>query len=244
MLACPPTVRDAPPTPTITLHMRARLLASLAALSLLAPIAGGCSSDDASPPSTTAPGPTTESVPDTTSATDPELQALMLVAADLPSGFTDSAEVDDTITSFCAGEDATAGLQAASREVRGFTRSVGGASVIQLAFRFRDDGAERFVVQAGAILDRCRGVPDATGLAFEYEPLSAEVEASLGAAADAHVGRYGVNVGSGSISINLVVLRDGDVGQLVAVLGLDLPRPELDALAQATFTAVRAKLSR
>ena len=243
MLACPPTVRDAPPTPLITMLTRPRLLASLAALSLLAPLAGGCSSDDASPASTTA-GSTTESVPDTTSPTDPELQALMLASADLPAGFTDSAAVDDTITSFCAGEDATAGLQAASREVRGFTRSPGGASVIQLAFRFRDDGAERFVAQAGAILDRCSGVPDATGLAFEYEPLSPDVEAAAGGAAEAHVGRYGVNVGSGSISINLVVRRDGDVGQLVAVLGLDLARPELDALAQAAFTAVDAKLPR
>lgn len=244
MLACLPTVRDAPPTASITMLTRARLLASLAALALLAPLTGGCSSDDPSPPSTTAPDSTTESVPDTTSATDPELQALMLASADLPTGFTDSAEVDDTITSFCAGEDATAGLQAASREVRGFTRSPSGASVIQLAFRFRDDGAERFVTQAGAILDRCSGVPDASGLAFEYEPLSPDVEVAAGGAADAHVGRYGVNAGSGSISINLVVLRDGDVGQLVAVLGLDLARPELDALAQATFTAVGAKLSR
>lgn len=224
--------------------MRVRLLASLLVLSLLAPIAGGCSRDDASPPSRTAPSSTTDSVPDTTSATDPELQALMLAAADLPAGFTDSAEVDDTITSFCAGEDATAGLRAASREVRGFTRSPGGASVIQLAFRFRDDGAERFVAQAGEILDRCSGVPDATGLAFEYGPLSPDVEAAAGGSADAHVGRYGVNVGSGSISINVVVQRDGDVGQLVAVLGLDLPRPELDALALAAFTAVETKRSR
>lgn len=215
-------------------------LATLVSLSLLA-ATGGCRDDPPSPATTTS---ATAPAPDTTDADAPDeaLRALMLVAADLPEGFEPSADVDDTVTSFCATEDATAQLQASSREVRAFNRPGGGASVIQVAFRFQGDGAERFVAQAAAILDRCDGVPDRTGLAFEYQPLSADVEAVVGGQAGASVGRYGVNVGSGSISIDLVVLREGDVGQLVAVLGVDLPRPELDALAAAAFGAVRVKL--
>lgn len=221
--------------------MRLRLVAPALVLSLLAPLAGGCGDDGSTPSTTTTSSPaTTTTAPDTP---DTALRALMLEAADLPDGFTPSTGVDDTVTSFCATEDATARLQASSREIRGFTRSGGGASVIQVAFRFRADGAERFVAQAAEILARCSGVPDRTGLAFQYEPLSPAVEAAVGGDAAAHVGRYGVNVGSGSITIDLVVLHRGDVGQLVAVLGVDLPRPQLDALAAATFTAVRAKLT-
>lgn len=194
--------------------------------------------DDAAATSTTeAPSTTTTDA----AATDPELAAHLLEPADLPSGFTASDAVDDTITAFCAGEDAAGGLQASARAARGFTRSAGGASVIQLAFRFRDDGAAAFVAQAAAILERCDGVPDATGLAFEYEPLSPEVEAPVAAASDAHTGRYGVNVGSGSLTIELAVLQRGDIGQLVAVLGVDLPRADLDALATAAFTAIAAR---
>lgn len=220
--------------------MRSRLLAPLLALSLLA-LAAGCQSDD-TPATSTSAGSSSTEAPDPTDAPDAALQALMLEVGDLPQGFTASSDVDDTVTSFCATEDATAGLQASAREVRGFTRAAGGASVIQVAIRFRDDGAERFLAQAAEILGRCSGVPDRTGLAFEYEPLSPAVEGAVGGDPAAHVGRYGVNVGSGSITIDLVVLRAGDVGQLVAVLGLDLPRPELDALAETAFTAVRTKL--
>lgn len=224
--------------------MHSRLLAPLLLVALVAPFTGGCGSDDKSPTPTTAPTSTTASPTETTGAPDADLQALMLEVADLPAGFAPSTDVNDTITSFCAAEDATAGLQASSREIRGFSRPTGGASVIQVAFRFRDDGAERFVAQAGEVLDRCHGVPDATGLAFEYAPLTPGVAAAVDGAADVSVSRYGANVGSGSITIALVVLRRGDVGQLVAVLGLDLPRAELDALAQSTFTAIAAKLAR
>lgn len=193
-----------------------------------------CTDDD---PSAT---PTTTSTT-AASAPDPALAALALDASDLPDGFAASPDVDDTITAFCVNEDATAGLQASERVVRGFTRTPAGASVIQLVFLFKDDGATTFVTQANEILDRCSGVPDVTGLAFEYDALSAGLDDPIAAASDSHIGRYGVSVGSGSLAVDLVVFQDGDVGQLVAVLGLDLPRAELDALAGATFAAAAAK---
>jgi hypothetical protein len=209
------------------------LVAVLLAVGALAP---ACNGDDEPAPSTT-----TEASTSTTTV-DAELASQLLEVGDLPPGFEPATEVDDTITTFCANEDATAGLQASAREVRGFTRTGGGASVLQVAIRFDDDGATRFVDQASAILDRCSDVPDATGLAFSYEPLATGLDASVAGRADAMVGRYGVNVGSGQLSIDLVVLRTGDVGQLVAVLGLDLPRADLDALAAAAFEAVARRL--
>ena len=211
------------------------LVAILLAVGALAP---ACTGDDEPAASTT----TDASTSTTAASADEELVAHLLGVGDLPPGFEVAAEVDDTITTFCANEDATAGLQASAREVRGFTRSGGGASVLQVAIRFDDDGATRFVDQASAILDRCSDVPDATGLAFTYEPLTAGLEAPVAERADALVGRHGVNVGSGQLSIDLLVLRTGDVGQLVAVLGLDLPREDLDALAAAAFEAVARHL--
>lgn len=188
-----------------------------------------CSDDEpAAPPSTTAPA-------------EVDLSALALAVDDLPSGFAASTDIDDTITAFCVNEDATAGLTASGREVRGFTRSPAGASVIQLVFRFEDDGAATFVAQARAILDRCSGVPDVTGLAFDYEQLGAELEEPIASVSDDHVGRHGTSVGSGNLTIDVMAFRHGDIGQLVAVLGLDLPRAELDDLAAATFSAVAAR---
>lgn len=209
------------------------LVAVLLAVGALAP---ACNGDDEPAASTTTEASTS------TTAVDAALAAHLLEVGDLPPGFEPAADVDDTITTFCANEDATAGLQASAREVRGFTRTGGGASVLQVAIRFDDDGASRFVDQASAILDRCSDVPDASGLAFTYEPLAAGLDAPVVERADALVGRYGVNVGSGQLSIDLVVLRTGDVGQLVAVLGLDLPRADLDALAAAAFEAVARRL--
>lgn len=188
-----------------------------------------CSDDDAA-------GPTS-----TTAPAEGDLAALALEADDLPAGFAASGEVDDTITAFCVNEDAAAGLQASERVVRGFTRTPAGASVIQLLFRFDDDGAARFVTQAGAILDRCSGVPDVSGLAFEYEDLAAALEEPIAAASDDHVGRHGTSVGSGNLTIDVVVFRHGDIGQLVAVLGLELPRAQLDELAAAAFQAAATK---
>lgn len=211
--------------------MRRPTLTSLLVLTLLVTAVGGCGDD----------GPASTSTP-ATAAADDALASLLLRPSDLPDGFAPSNDVNDTITAFCASEDAAAGLQATARAVQGFTRTGGGASVIQLAFRFKEDGAARFVTQATDVLGRCSGVPDIKGLAFEYDALSPELETVVDAAADSSVGRHGVNVGSGSLSIDVVVLQHGDVGQLVAVLGLDLPRAELDALASTAFRAVVAKI--
>jgi hypothetical protein len=222
--------------------MRRTTAISMLVLALSVAAIGACDDDRGDPDPTTTVSTATSSTSTTDGAdADPALTAHLLEPADLPSGFTESDTVDDTITAFCAGEDAAGGLQASARAARGFTRSGGGASVIQLAFRFRDDGAATFVAQAAAILERCDGVPDATGLAFEYEPLPPEVESPVAGAGDTHTGRYGVNVGSGSLTIELVVLQQGDIGQLVAVLGVDLPRAELDALATAAFTAMAGR---
>jgi hypothetical protein len=195
---------------------------------LVAGAVGGCSDDD-----TTGAGSTSNPV---------SLAQLILDTADLPEGFTSSPDVDDTLTAFCVNEDAAAGLQASAREVRGFTRDPAGVSVIQLVFRFGDEGAATFVAQAGEILGRCSGVPDATGLAFEYEPLSEGVDDAVAEASDTHVGTYGASVGSGNLTLDLVVFERDGVGQLVAVLGLELPRADLDALATATFEAVAKKV--
>lgn len=213
-----------------------RLTPALALVLALLATTTACSSDDST--ATT----TTSSTTPTTTASDPILDALLLDPSELPGQFTISSTVDDTITAFCANEDAAAGLQASARSVRGFQRTGGGASVIQLVFRFRDDGASRFVSQADAVFDRCSGVPDLKGLAFDYEPLSPDLAALLADAGDARIGRYGVSVGSGSLSIDVVVIQQADVGALIAVLGLDLPREQLDALAASTFAAAIARL--
>lgn len=216
--------------------MRRPVLTSL--LVLLVITAGACRDDN--PRTTTTTSTTSTTAP---SGEDSDLAALMLEAGDLPDGFTAAAEVDDTITAFCATEDAAAGLQASAREVRGFTKTAGGASVIELAFRFRGSDATKFVAQARDALERCSGVPDVKGLAFEYDELSPGLDAAIDGASESHVGRHGINVGSGELSIDVVVLQQGDIGQLVAVLGLQLPRADLNALAAASFDAVAAKLA-
>lgn len=218
--------------------MRRLTPALVLTLALLATSAA-CANDGPTPATTS-----TSTVSSTTTPSDPALDALLLAPGDLSAQFTISAAVDDTITAFCATEDAAAGLQATARSVRGFQRTGGGASVIQLAFRFRGDGARRFVAQAGAVLDRCSGVPDVKGLAFDYDALSPALEDLVAGAGDTRVGRHGVSVGSGSLSIDVVVVQHGDIGELMAVLGLDLPRDQLDALATQAFTAAIAKLSR
>lgn len=221
--------------------MRRPPVTPLLVLVLLAGCIAGCSDDS---PAATTTTPTTSSEASTTvpGAADQELEALGLAVTDLPAGFAASPDVNDTLTAFCVNEDATTGLQASGRLVRGFTRTPAGASVVQLLFRFTDDGAATFVTQAEAILERCSGVPDITGLAFEYDALSSGLEEPIAAISDTHVGRYGVSVGSGNLAVDLVVFHRGAVGQLVAVLGVDLPRADLDALATAAFTAAAAKL--
>jgi hypothetical protein len=197
----------------------------------------GCSDDDDGGATSTTATSTTE--PEITPGEDRSLDGLLLEQADLPPGFEPSDQIDDTITAFCAGEDATAGLQASARSLAGFRRQPEGASVIHLAFRFREGDAARFVQQAGEILDRCSEVPDAQGLAFTYEAAAPEVDAAL-AGADEHVTRHGVSIGSGNLTIDVGVFRYGEVGELVAVLAVSTPRPELDALAATAFTAAAA----
>jgi hypothetical protein len=198
-------------------------------------LAAACSDDDGGSAGAT----TSTSGPDgrsTSTTVDPTLAPFLLEASDLPGSFRAVGGIDDTITSFCANEDAAAGLQASSRSVAAYARDPGGASVVQLVFRFRDGDAARFVEQAGQVLDRCNNVPDIRGLAFAYEPVAAAVDAAL-AGTDGHVARYGLSAGSGSLSEELAVFRHGDVAHLVAVLAVDTPRADLDALAIAAFGA-------
>lgn len=196
-------------------------------------LAGACSGGDdgASPTSTTAPDASS-----TSTTVDPALAPFLIQATDLPGAYRAVGDIDDTITSFCANEDAAAGLRATSRSVAAFARDPAGASIVQLVFRFREGDAARFVQQAGEVLDRCSNVPDIRGLAFSYEPVTPEVEAAL-AGTDAHVARFGISAGNGSLTEELAVFHHGDIAHLVAVLAVDAPRAELDTLAAAAFRA-------
>ena len=206
-------------------------------------VLGGCSEDGDPAPSTTTTttATTTTENPGTTVAEDPELVARLLTPADLPSGFAATPDVDDTITTFCVGQDATAGLSANGRASVGFARTPAGASVIELAYRFDADGAERFVAQAEDALESCEEIPDASGLAFTYEPASPEVATSLGDA-DRSTARFGTSVGSGNLALQIAVVQVGDVGALVAVLGVDQRRAASDRLAADAFEAALAAL--
>jgi hypothetical protein len=166
--------------------------------------------------------------------------ARVLDPAELPPGFArDDTGIDTTVTSFCVGQDAAAGLQASARLAAGFRRQPPGASVVQLVFRFREGDADRFVAQAERMLSACSNVADLQGLAFTYEPASPDIDAVL-SSSDAHVTRYGASVGSAKLTEEVAVFRHGDVGQLIAVLGVDLTRAELDQLAMAAFgSAIR-----
>lgn len=213
-----------------------------AGLALLVLIPLACTSDnDPGAGSTSSTSSSTTASTTTTVPADVDLEARLVAAADLPAGFAPDADVDDTITAFCAGQDAAAGLQASDRAIVGFTRTPPGASVIQLAFRFDGDGAARFVEQAEALLTSCSDVPDATGLAFTYEAVTAPVAGAL-EGVDSATSRYGVSVGSGTLTLDVAVLQQGDLGTLVAVLGLDQPRGALDELAVAAFTAAVERL--
>ncbi|HJR25354.1 MAG TPA: hypothetical protein VJ804_07770 [Acidimicrobiales bacterium] len=207
-------------------RLRAALLAALL-------VAGAACSDDDDTATTTT--PTTA-----TTVADPALDAVLVRQEELPAGFEPSPDVDDTITAFCAGEDAAAGLQATGRALAGYRRQPEGASVIHLVFRFRTGDAERFVDQAAAILDRCSEVPDTTGLAFTYTPAAPAVDAAL-AGTDAHVARHGVSIGSGNLAIDIGVFRYGEVGELVAVLAVDATRDALDGLSAQAFAAASAR---
>ena len=202
---------------------------------------GACTADEGADDPTTTTTTAAPSSPDTIAPDDPDVAARLITVDDLPSGFAPSEDVDDTITTFCAGQDATAGLAADGRAVGGFTRTPPGASVIEVIFRFEANGAGGFVTQAEELLTSCTDVPDATGLAFTYEPVSDPVAASL-TSADASASRYGVSVGSGNLTVEIAVVQVGELGALVAVLGLEEPRPSLDALAIDAFTAALENL--
>jgi len=203
-----------------------------------------CSDDDGSAPTSTTSSTTssTSGPTDTIAPDDPELAGLLITADDLPEGFAPNEEVDNTITSFCAGQDAAAGLSAEGRAITGFTRTPAGAAVIEVVFRFEGDGAAQLVTKAEDLIESCSEVPDATGLAFTYEPLSEPVAATLDGA-DSSTGAIGTSVGSGNLTVEIAVLQHGDLGALVAVLGVDEPQPDLDALASTAFTAAVAGLA-
>jgi hypothetical protein len=207
------------------------VLALALALTTSSACGGGPGGDPSSP---------SDAASTTATVADAGLEAVAIRAEDLPPGFRPSTAVDDTITAFCANEDASAGLSATAREVRGFEQEGRGVSVIQLAFRFNDDDAARFVAQADAVLTRCSGVPDVTGLAFDYDPLSPTLARFTEGATDSSTGRHGINIGSGTLGIDVVVLQQGDIGQLVAVLGVDLSRETLAAIALAAISAAVA----
>jgi hypothetical protein len=167
---------------------------------------------------------------------DAALEPRLVTVEDLPSGFVPDADVNDTITTFCAGQDAAAGLHASGRAIVGFSRKPAGASVIHLVFRFEPGDAAAFVTAAEDLLTSCSDVPDATGLAFTYEPVSDQVAATL-EGTDAKASRYGVNVGSGTLTVNIAVFQQGDEAHLVAVAASGESRDDLDELARTAFGA-------
>jgi hypothetical protein len=212
------------------------LRALLAALLLVAALAACSGDDDGDGSDGTSTTASTAAGDGTTTTVPAELRPYLIGADDLPPGFQPASSVDDTITAFCAGEDAAAGLQATARSVQAFNRQPAGASVLQMVFHFREGDAARFVEQAGQVLGRCSNVPDIHGLAFAYSPVDATVEAALGGT-DAHVARYGESAGNATLTEEVAVFHHGDIAALVAVLAVNAPRAELDALAAAAFRA-------
>jgi predicted small secreted protein len=177
----------------------------------------GAGGDPGGSATTTAPP---EPAPTTTAPSD-ELAPLLLTIDDLPAQFEPSDTVDDTLTTVCAGQDATAGLRATDRAVVGFRSDPPGVAVVQIVLELVDDGAATFVAQADDLLASCDSVPDLSGLAFEYEPVDPDVEALLAEGTDGHAARRGLSVGSGTFVLDLAFFHRGDTGQLVAVIGLD-----------------------
>jgi hypothetical protein len=219
-----------------TTPRRRRLLAGVALTLIVGLPAGACSGDDGHEPS---PAATTTT---STVANDPGLVPLLVTPDQLPAGFEPVAEVGDTVPTFCAGEDPTAGLQASGRAVAGYARSPGGVSVLHLVFRFVDGGAATFVDQARDIIGRCSEVPDAHGLAFTYTDPPPALTAALSGSTDDSVATDGVSVGSGSLRSLVGVFRRGDVGAMVAVLAVDSAAVDAEAVAQAAFTAAVGRL--
>jgi hypothetical protein len=165
---------------------------------------------------------------------DAHLRATQVQASDLGSGFIENTSSNNTVTTFCFGQDAARGLRATARAYVGY--GLAPAGVVQLTFRFRKGDAERFVAQANQMFSDCSAVPDIQGLAFSYEPVTTAVDAAL-AGADSHTARYGTSVGNGNLAEEVAVFHKGDIGVLIAVLGNQVSRPDADALAIKAFTA-------
>ncbi len=213
---------------------RPLVLSVLLALGL---VLGACSGDDGDA-DVVEPAPTTSS----TVANDPELTDLLVAADQLPGTFVPVEEVGDTVPTFCVGQDPTAGLRASARAVAGYARQPAGVSVLQLLFRFEDDGAAAFVEQAGAVIDACNEVPDLNGLAFTYRDAPAAATAAL-AGLDAAVTADGVSVGSGALRSIVGVFHRGDLGGMVAVLAAGDSGPDAEAAAVAAFRAAAENLT-
>jgi hypothetical protein len=225
-----------------------RLLVACSLALALAVAGAGCGDDEEA---AEAPDTTVEAPPELDDEEADELEVLdltdltghLLEAGDLPGDYVDSsADVADTITTICAGQDATAGLRATGRAVAGFRREPPGVSVVQVALELPEGDARAFVEAARRLLGTCDGVPDpASALAFVYEPVEEGVDELLATATDDHVARRGVSVGSEAFVIDLAFFRVGDLAQLVAVLGLDEP---LDGLLETTLQAALARVER
>lgn len=215
-----------------------RPTAVIAAVALLL-LGGACSDDDGREPATS-----TTAAATTSTTLDPALEALLLAPADLPGTFTVAPDTglggQEVATSLCATQNPIAGLSATALSLVQLRRDPAGAAVGHFAIRFVPGDAQRFVEQTAAALDACDEVPGLTGLAFDYEPTSDEVEAVLAPAAG-HVARYGTQIGSESAREDVAVFRVGDVGHLVTVVTRDADRAATDALAVEVYRAVVAK---
>jgi hypothetical protein len=217
---------------------RRSLRRGLVAIGLLL---AACSDDGGSTTTTTTAPPATTTSTTVADGTDPALQELLLAEDDLPEGFAVATAAADTVTTFCVGQDATAGLQAAARALVTFKRTPEGAAVIQIVFRFKGAGASTFVAQATQLFETCNEVPGEQGLAFTYGPAPSSVDAAL-APTTSHAARNGTSIGSGSLRSTTAVFQVGDdVAELVSVLGIDQPRDELDELATTVVEAAVAK---
>jgi hypothetical protein len=213
---------------------RPRSVCAVTVALVLVVLAGACSHGDGGggrSASTSTSTTATSVLPD---AQDPALAATQVQASDLGEGFLQSTSSNNTVTSFCIGQDATQGLRATARAYVGFGRAPAG--VLQLTFRFRKGDAERFVAQADQMFRTCTGVPDIQGHAYDYAPVSPDVEAVL-AGTDGFSARYGVSVGNGNLKENAAFFRKGDIGVLIAVLTDQQDRAATDALARTAFTA-------
>jgi hypothetical protein len=208
---------------------RHRLL--VAVLALLPLVTAACSDDDGEAGSTTV-------GPSTTIPNDPALVPLLVQHDELPDGFEEARPEEDTVPTFCAGVDATAGLRATGRAIAHYDREVEplGQSIVDIVFRFEGDGAAAFVRQAREAFEQCHEVPDFSGLAFAFSPASDALEAEL-AGTDDHVARHGSSVGSGVLQEEIAVFHRGDVAHFVAVFTSSRPAAELEALAVTVFAA-------